>query len=582
MRNLKRFKVVAVIAAALLIASGGFAYADDISNNLDASIDAVAEAMPLNVDGANGTTQLYVTPRNGDGKNGCNLTGATTLGLSVSSSNTNVATVSPSSVTFTSCSDTKTLTVTPVAVGSATISVTQTSNNTGGTFNLAPATFAVNVAPPANTAPSIVVAGVTGGASYSKGSVPTATCNVTDVEDGNTSFAATLSPVEGPHAADGIGAQTASCSYTDGGGLVATASESYGIVDDSAPAISYALTPPTPDGLNGWYQGNVSLTWTVSEPQSPNSLETTGCVDQNITADQVATTYSCAATSAGGAASTVSLTIKRDGTAPTVSYTSGSGTQGTNGWYTSNVTATFTGTDALSGPASDTKPATTTGEGSAVTVNSPAFTDNAGNTTAAGAASQVFKVDLTDPTASFDSTIGSVYFGSVPAAPTCMASDATSGPAGCVVSGHSAAVGTHTLTATATDIAGRTGTVTQTYTVLPYTLKGFYSPVDMGGVWNTVKGGSTVPLKFEVFAGVELTSTSAVQSFSTKSVTCPGASAPADEIEFLTTGGTSLRYDATAGQFIQNWATPKKAGTCHVVTMTTQDGSKLSANFILK
>jgi hypothetical protein len=119
--------------------------------------------------------------------------------------------------------------------------------------------------------------------------------------------------------------------------------------------------------------------------------------------------------------------------------------------------------------------------------------------------------------------------------------------------------------------------------VQAWTFGGFYSPVDMGGVWNTVKGGSTVPLKFEVFAGAnELTATSSIKSFSTKSVTCPGASAPADEIEFVTTGGTSLRYDATAGQFIQNWATPKKPGTCHTVTMTTLDGSTISANFILK
>ena len=37
-------------------------------------------------------------------------------------------------------------------------------------------------------------------------------------------------------------------------------------------------------------------------------------------------------------------------------------------------------------------------------------------------------------------------------------------------------------------------------------MSGYYQPVDMNGVWNTVKGGSTVPLKFELFAGTtELT-----------------------------------------------------------------------------
>src|ERR1044071_5874726 len=61
---------------------------DDIANDLDTEIDAVAEVMPLNAGGATGTTTLYVSPTNGDGKNGCNLTGSTTLTLSVSSNNT--------------------------------------------------------------------------------------------------------------------------------------------------------------------------------------------------------------------------------------------------------------------------------------------------------------------------------------------------------------------------------------------------------------------------------------------------------------------------------------------------------------
>ena len=63
--------------------------------------------------------------------------------------------------------------------------------------------------------------------------------------------------------------------------------------------------------------GNVSLTWTVTEPESPASLEKTGCVDQTITADQSATTYSCSASSDGGEAGPVNVSIKRDGTVPT-------------------------------------------------------------------------------------------------------------------------------------------------------------------------------------------------------------------------------------------------------------------------
>lgn len=135
---------------------------DDIANTVDATIDATIESMALQVGGPAGSTTLIVQPRNGDGDNGCNFQGTTeALTVSVASSNVAVATVSPASVTFTSCSDTKTLTVTPVAQGTAAISLTQTANNTGGTFNLAPATFTVNVtaATPTNTAPTANVGG---------------------------------------------------------------------------------------------------------------------------------------------------------------------------------------------------------------------------------------------------------------------------------------------------------------------------------------------------------------------------------------------------------------------------------------
>jgi hypothetical protein len=48
-----------------------------------------------------------------------------------------------------------------------------------------------------------------------------------------------------------------------------------------------------------------------------------------------------------------------------------------------------------------------------------------------------------------------------------------------------------------------------------------------------------------------------VKSFVQRTVTCETLSGATDEVEIVTTGGTSLRYDATARQFIQNWQTPK-------------------------
>jgi hypothetical protein len=101
-------------------------------------------------------------------------------------------------------------------------------------------------------------------------------------------------------------------------------------------------------------------------------------------------------------------------------------------------------------------------------------------------------------------------------------------------------------------------------------------------VWNTVKGGSTVPLKFEVFIGsTEQTNTSVVKNFQVTGMTCNTSGTLAD-IDLTTTGGTVLRYDGVAGQFIQNWQTPKQAGSCYKVTVFTQDGSNKYAYFLLK
>ena len=116
-----------------------------------------------------------------------------------------------------------------------------------------------------------------------------------------------------------------------------------------------------------------------------------------------------------------------------------------------------------------------------------------------------------------------------------------------------------------------------------YTRTGFYSPVSMTTTFvNTVKGGSTVPLKFNVYAnGVEVTDPTQVW-FSVSSVACSSAVAE-DAVDWVTSDATSLRYDVTERQFIQNWKTPKAPGTCYLARVTTTaDGKSLSASFKLK
>ena len=122
------------------------------------------------------------------------------------------------------------------------------------------------------------------------------------------------------------------------------------VTDSTPPTIGYVLNPAAPDGDNSWYKSNVTLTWTVTENESPGSLVKTGCLNQNITADQLETTYSCSATSSGGSAGPVSVSIKRDGTLPTLAAgLNPSSPDGLLGWYTSAPTVTWTCDDNLSG-----------------------------------------------------------------------------------------------------------------------------------------------------------------------------------------------------------------------------------------
>ena len=471
-RGRGRLKVVlGGFAVALMFAA--LAYGDDIANTLDASVDANFEAMALNVGGDAGSTTLVVVTRNDDGKNGCNLTAAKTLGVSVASSDTGVATVSPASLTFGSCGDVKTITVTPVAAGTANVTLRQTSNTTDGTFNLAPASFTVTVAPPPNTAPVVQVTGVAHGSTYDHGSVPVAGCLVSDVEDGltNSTSAATptLGPFSGPYSADGIGVQSAQCSYTDGGGLTQTVEATYTVVDPSAPQVTPSVVGTL--GLSGWYRSAVTLTWLVQEPQSPSSLVKTGCVDQSITADQVAVTYTCSATSAGGSSGPISVVIKRDASAPTVTGAPAS-SPNPNGWYNAGVTLDWTCADVGPSGLLDSCPATTVldDEGrDQVDVVGP-IRDNAGNTTT-GTSTPVVKIDKTAPSVSAATSATPVdvagtdwYKDSVTfewTASDPLLADGTAGsgagPADPTSTTFNTTGSGHSASATASDLAGNTG-----------------------------------------------------------------------------------------------------------------------------
>jgi hypothetical protein len=352
--------------------------------------------------------------------------------------------------------------------------------------------------------------------------------------------------------------------------------------DTTPPVISKVVTGTL--GNNGWYTSDVNVDWTVSDPESAISSQS-GCDDFSITSDQQEATYTCTAKSSGGT-SNDSVTIKRDATKPTdVSGSPDSGPDH-NGWYNQPVDFTFTGQDATSGIAGCSTLTYSGPDGTGKTVDGRC-TDNAGNQSALVASSPI-DYDATAPTNITFSGISNgdkFDFGDVPAQSSlgCSAEDATSGFDSCsIVSGYGTSVDNHTLTAKAFDQAGNSATNTLSYSVIGWTLKGFYPPVDMG-IHNTMKGGQTVALKFEIFktlSGAELTDTSVIKTF-TQKVNCT-TSGGVDAVEDFATGNTTLRYDTTSGQFIFNWKSPKAPGTCYRVTMTTQDGSSISADFTLK
>ena len=369
-------------------------------------------------------------------------------------------------------------------------------------------------------------------------------------------------------------------SVTDKAGNSASTSVNGINIDKTAPIIAAALDK-IPEA-SGWFNistGVPTVGFVCSDALSgfvsvciPNYTFGDG-KDQGFSQ----TVYDLADNSASAGVSDIDV----DTVAPSISVALDRAASAT-GWFneeTGAPVAKFTCSDATSGIVACPPDYTfVNGENQS---HSGTVYDEAGNS--ASATQNDVDVDLVDPTLTWNggpANGASYYFGYVPATPTCSAADTLSGPNDCVVSGYGTAVDSYTMTASATDKAGNSYSETHTYTVMAWTLNGFYKPVDMNGVLNTVKNGSTVPLKFEVFAGpTELTDTSVVSTL-LKQVTCNATAE--DTIEVLATGGTSLRYDTVGGQFIFNWQTPKLPGKCYSVTMTTQDGSSITALFKLK
>lgn len=420
-----------------------------------------------------------------------------------------------------------------------------------------------------NQQPSVIVTGVADGSPYTFGAVPAAGCTVMDPENSTASALPAISPDNGD-----VGQHTATCTYTSASGLTATASATY-TVTPATPSISLICEDAVYDG--NAHPCSAAVLGVDKQPISGASAGITYSPDDTVDAGTVQATASYdGGGNYTGAKTSTSFVISKASSSVGVSCDPATYT----GTALTPCSATVSGPGIVTGSATLQYSNNIDAGTASVTATYAGDNNHDGSST-----TQQFTIAKA-PTITTVSCPQSVYFTGAALQP-CTAS--VSGPGGLsesvpVTYSANTAVGTATAAASYPGAANYLPSDSSaTFQVLAWTMKGFFQPVDMNGVLNTVKAGSTVPLKFQIFSGAtELTSVSAVKSFSTKAISCTTVStALSDDVEITSTGGTSLRYDSTGDQFIQNWQTPKALG-CYKATMTALDGSTISALFKLK
>ena len=184
-----------------------------------------------------------------------------------------------------------------------------------------------------------------------------------------------------------LGTTTVNCTATDNAGNTATSSFTVTITDPTPPVIVSTVTGTL--GANGWYTSDVTVSWSVTDPES-GIASSTGCTTSTTTTDGASFTKTCTATSAGGTA-TKSVTFKRDATNPLLNLPANL-TVGATSAAGANVSYSASGADASSGVASiSCVPQSGSLFPIGVSTVSCTAKDNAGNTSSAG-----FTVSVSD------------------------------------------------------------------------------------------------------------------------------------------------------------------------------------------
>jgi hypothetical protein len=422
-------------------------------------------------------------------------------------------------------------------------------------------------------------------ATSAAGAVVTFSASATDTVD--SSVDVLCSPASGSTFALGTAAVT--CSAADDAGNTTDGTFNVTVEDTTGPVFS-----GIPAGITKEATGPSGAAATFTEPTASDAVDgpvTVSCdAASGSTFALGETTVTCTASDIRQNLSTASFTVSVvDTTAPALTLPADMTVEATG---PSGAAATFSpsAVDLVDGPVTvECTPAS----GSTLAIGehdvSCTATDAAENVASGG-----FKVTVVDTTGPLvavpaDITVGPT--GPSGAAVTYSGQSATDlvdgpRPVSCdVPSGSVFGFGATEVTCTATDETGNVGTSSFTVTVSDFTFLGFFQPIDAQPALNTVKAGSTVPVKWKLqgAAGLEITSTTAVAAGWPKAtkMNC-STSAVEDLVETTSTGGTSLRYDTTGAQFIYNWQTPKQPGTCWTLDVKFADGAVKSASFKLK
>jgi sugar lactone lactonase YvrE len=253
-----------------------------------------------------------------------------------------------------------------------------------------------------------------------------------------------------------------------------------------------------------------------------------------------------------------------------------SGTTGNNGWYRSDVTVSWSVSDAESAISSSSGC-----ESTSVTEDTTGVTLTCSATSGGGTSTQsvTIRKDTVAPAITLlRPEAGRNYgaFSAVNAQYTC--SDALSTPVSCVGTVPNGSPlptnlpGAKTFTVTATDAAGNVGTLSRNYSVATMQFEAWVEPLRRSPITNGITAGQLVPIRWRLLdgAGGRVVNPAAFQSLNASVLTCQSAVVP---LSGSASGGPGLSVNPSNGVFTYNWPTTAGSTGCRRVILTFANNS---------